>query len=103
MSLPAVDTNLPDESDSLLQALCRVGVQQARAFGAYGAVSVTDTSVNTGKYCAIHVVADCVFTTLTGSVSGTRTGITFPAGFIIYGIFTVVTLASGKVLLYKSE
>lgn len=58
---------------------------------------------------AIHALADSVFTTLT-DVTSTTDGIvtatvaadygTLTEGTIIYGTFTVVTLASGRVKAY---
>ena len=53
-------------------------------------------------YCVIQVIIDAVFTAIAGSISGnTFTGETIPAGTLIYGNFTSVTLSSGKVIAYK--
>lgn len=62
---------------------------------------VTDTTAQTGLACfAVQIVADTVFSTLTGMTGASVSGITFPAGQILYGNFSAVTLASGKVILY---
>lgn len=69
--------------------------------GQFGSQLITDTTAVTGSFKAISVVSDCVFTTLTGNMTGTITGVTFPAGFTLYGEFTAITLASGSVIAYK--
>ena len=70
---------------------------------------ISDTVVRTGLsgYYAIQAVEDTVFTTLTADVAtGSNAitvlaGITMSAGHIWYLKPTAVTLASGKVLMYK--
>jgi hypothetical protein len=62
---------------------------------------VTDTTAQTGLKCfCVQVVADAVFTTLTG-LTGSPAGVTFTAGSLLWGNFSAVTLASGKVLIYE--
>jgi len=70
--------------------------------GRVGSNLLNDTSVHTGKWFAITIISDAIFTTLTSSnLTGSTTGITFPAGIQIYGDFTTITLTSGTVLAYK--
>ena len=56
-----------------------------------------------GRFGAIQVLKDCEISNLVGSsvenISKLET--TFPAGTVIYGIFTEVTLDSGLVALHK--
>ncbi len=73
-----------------------------KQIGANGSILVNDTSANAGNFFAVQVIADTVFTTLTGNITGDFSGVTIPAGTIIYGSFTVVTLASGTAILYKA-
>lgn len=61
----------------------------------------TGTSALTGTWTAIQMVEATVFTTLTGLGGDSSGGVSFPAGMVIYGSFTAVTLASGKVILYS--
>lgn len=58
------------------------------------------TDTRTGSIFAILVVADCVFTTLTGMSGDSISGVTFTAGMTLYGNFSTVKLASGSVILY---
>lgn len=62
-----------------------------------------DTTARTGQWYKILVVSAAVFTLLTvDNWDGTAIGTTsFPAGSVLYGNFTAITLASGIVLAYK--
>lgn len=64
-----------------------------------GTTAITAADVNT-PIVAINIIADAVFTTLTGMTGDALAGVTFAAGTWIYGKFTAVTLASGKAVLY---
>ncbi len=66
-----------------------------------GGQVITGTAVTTGNWIEIRVLTTCVFTTLTGNL--TNVGSTsFPAGTIINGRFTTITLASGSVVAYHT-
>jgi hypothetical protein len=80
------------------------------SLGAYGAEYISNTTAGTSKnYCAITMLEDTTFTTLTapnwsaGTTSSLYTGstITYPKGLTIFGTFTAVTLLTGKVIAYK--
>jgi hypothetical protein len=72
------------------------------SIGYKGSIYINDTSAKTGSWRKIYVVTACVFTTLTdGLMTGTPTGPTFPAGCVLTGSFTAITLASGAVIAYK--
>jgi hypothetical protein len=81
------------------------------SLGAYGAEYISNTTAGTSKnYCAITMLEDTTFTTLTasnwsaGSTSSVYTGstVTYPKGITIFGTFTDVTLLTGKVIAYKA-
>jgi hypothetical protein len=75
-----------------------------RKLGERGADLFQDTNPHTGNWQGIQIVTNTVFTTLTStSISGTLTGITWPACFFLRGAFTAITLASGIVLADKAE
>ncbi len=83
---------------------------QSLALGQLGSLFINDTSAHTGQWGRIYCVAACTFTTLTsgnlpdGTVCMTGsalTGISLASGMEIQGIFTAITLASGKVIAYN--
>lgn len=68
-----------------------------------GVEVITDTATHTGRYCALQAVAAAVLDT--GTVASDYSGnsiasLPIPVGTTIYGTFTAVKLASGKVLAY---
>lgn len=77
---------------------------QQEAMGKYGATIETGTTAVTGSFCAIFMIEDTEFSTLTsGNWDGDAgTSVTFKAGSTIYGAFTAFTLTSGKVIAYKA-
>lgn len=73
------------------------------SIGQNGAVVRTTTTATSGEFYAIQVIADAVFTSLTGNYTGdTLAGMTLTAGTVLYGRFTAFTLTSGKVIAYKT-
>lgn len=78
-----------------------------KTFGENGGVYVGDTTKTDapfGKaFHAIQVIADATFSAITDNISGTMTGVAFPAGTILYGICTSFTLSSGKVIAYLNK
>jgi hypothetical protein len=89
---------------SLLQQLCELGM------GARGFEFISDNAEHTAPadmvFTALAVVEDAVFTKLVAAAGAEVTGNsmlneTLPAGDIIYGRFTSVQLASGKIRAYK--
>jgi len=68
-----------------------------------GADYLADTSAHVGSWKRIYCLTACAFTTLTSpTMSGTLSGITLVAGQQIEGIFTAITLSSGKVIAYQN-
>ena len=72
--------------------------------GQNGTTLVANTTHYDGKWFAIQVISDAVFTSLadaTMTTYGTLSGITFLGGTLIFGSFSSFKLASGAVLAYK--
>jgi hypothetical protein len=70
-----------------------------------GNITITGTTLKRGKWGAIQILADAVFSTLTDDENDSNgdsntSGITYPAGTVIYGHFTEIKLTSGKVRAY---
>lgn len=84
--------------------ITKVIVANARNGGALYSDTSVHTPVGFDAWGTIYIVNDTVFTTLTGNVDGiTGSSVSFKAGELIEGRFTVLTLASGAVIAYKSE
>lgn len=67
-----------------------------------GVVVATGTGSGTGPFNAIFVVAAATFSAWGESgLTGTMTGVAFPAGSWIYGNIKNFTLTSGTVRAYK--
>ena len=64
---------------------------------------ITDTSAHTGRFCRLYALADAVISTATvmNASGNTFSSVPLNAGDEIQGVFTSVTLASGKILAYK--
>ncbi len=79
--------------------------QDKQAFGEAGYINETGTTAITGQdLCAIQCLIDTSFSSLTDLLASgdALTGITFPAGTVLYGKFSGFTLTSGAVRAYKS-
>lgn len=73
--------------------------------GEKGGIYESGTSVVTGSFEAIlaleaTVIASATSTNITGDA---LTAVPLPAGCILYGAFSSVTLTSGKVILYHAD
>ena len=75
--------------------------------GSEDGLLVTDTTAVTGiNACAIQMVEDTVFTSLTSgtmSVQGAIGDAAFKAGTVIFGNFTAFELASGAIIAYDAK
>jgi hypothetical protein len=68
-----------------------------------GADFYNDTNAKTGSWWKIYVVSAATFTTLTHNLGGnTMTGVAFPAGTELIGLFTAITLTSGSVIAFRN-
>ncbi len=76
----------------------------ALEFSSVGSV-IADSAVGsvTGRFGAIQVLKDCSISSVDGSSIGniSKLETTFPAGTVLYGVFTEVTVSSGLVALHK--
>ncbi len=74
-----------------------------QSIGRFGSKSITDTNATTPdtglKFIAIQVTEDAVIGTLVGNMTNSS-GLTLPTGVVVYGLFTSITLTSGKVIAY---
>jgi len=68
--------------------------------GMKGSDTITSTGAHTGTWWALDILEDTIFTLLTGNATG-YAGVTYPAGTILRGHFTAITLASGSIVAYR--
>lgn len=76
----------------------------ALEFSSVGSVIVDSAAGSvTGRFGAIQVLKDCEIDEVIGSSIENlgKLETTFPAGTVLYGVFTEVALASGLVALHK--
>lgn len=82
-----------------------------QSMGGAGFTVIADTNEATPPsgecFYALQMIGDTVLSDVTAHASapitGTATGITYPAGFILYGKFTAVTLTSGSCIAYQGQ
>ena len=89
-----------------VQAIHDYREMQIVAAGQRGTTLITDTAAHSGEvWRKVTILSDAVFTAITDATrdGNTFSGEMFPAGVDIYGRISVITLASGKVLAYKSD
>ena len=72
-------------------------------YEAPGAEYITDTAAHTGRFSEIYALEDAVIATLVAQdwTGNATTSVPLKAGDEIKGVFTSVTLASGKVVAYR--
>jgi len=70
--------------------------------GEYGGKVTTTTGVVTGNFQAIQFISDGSFTSVsqTSLTGDALTGITFPAGFVLFASVAAFQLATGKTIAY---
>ena len=68
--------------------------------GQSGGIYITDTAAHTGDFDAITAVAAAVAALVSSTITGTLSAVDIPAGVTIFGRFSSITLASGKVIAY---
>jgi hypothetical protein len=68
-----------------------------------GAEYISDTAAHTGRFCEIVALEDSVIASLTAQdwTGNAATSIPLKATGEIEGVFTSITLASGKVVAYR--
>ena len=74
--------------------------------GLSGGIYIADTTARTGDWLAIQVLADAKFSALTGNITGAANATegsapVIPAGTVLFGKFTAITLHSGRIIAYN--
>jgi hypothetical protein len=75
--------------------------------GLSGGNYIADTDPHAGDWLAVQVLADAKFHTLTGNIADiadTTEGDApvIPAGTVLFGKFTAITLHSGRIVAYTA-
>jgi hypothetical protein len=76
--------------------------------GLSGGKYIADTTLHSGDYLAIQVLADAKFHTLTGNITNGIANTTeanapvVPAGTVLFGKFTAIDLHSGRIIAYTA-
>jgi hypothetical protein len=80
------------------------------ALGQGGFTVITDTTAYTGgtthRWVAVQCLTETVFAVLTndaGADGSAITTATFPAGSVVFGLFSAITLTSGTAIAYKTS
>ena len=60
-----------------------------------GAIVPASTASGSGTFYALQFVTSGTLTAYAGNITGTVTGVTFPAGFVLYGNTTSFTTGAG--------
>ena len=79
---------------------------EKQAFGQAGAtIALPATGAVTGDFCALAFINESTLSSLTwaelDSSGDNGTGVTYPAGYVLYGQITGFTLATGAVTAYN--
>lgn len=75
-----------------------VNVKNQKAGGAY----IADTAAHVGQWDSIQALSAAIANLTAGDLTGNLTAVPIPAGTMIHGTFTGITLASGAVIAYNS-
>jgi hypothetical protein len=74
-----------------------------QTFGQGGCVVATAGAIAAGEYCALQCVTDVELSAFVApKLTGTITGITLPAGTVIFTEFRSGTVTSGTAIAYKA-
>ena len=71
--------------------------------GEDGGLYITDTAAHTGDFDCIIAHEAAVASLVSATVDGTLSAVVLPVGLPIFGRFTSITLASGKVMAYYAS
>jgi len=77
----------------------------ATALGQFGNAVLAAGQQASGSFAAIQVISNTVFTSITdssGSMGLLISPVSIPAGTILYGRFTSVSVTTGLVVVYKN-
>ncbi len=75
--------------------------------GMSGGAYIADTTLRTGDWLAVQILADAKFHTLTGNIANIAnttdaSAPVIPAGTILFGKFTAIDLHSGRIIAYTA-
>jgi hypothetical protein len=72
------------------------------SIGEYGGRMTTTTAAVTGNFQAIQFITDGSFTSVsqTALTGDALTGVTYPAGFVLFAAVTAFQLATGRAIAY---
>lgn len=96
--------SVENDQDRTIYAQAIYNVNDSVALGQKGATFLSSTKNQTGSWHTIQVLTDARFTELKSEWDGDKVSDEdiFLAGTMIYGLFTSITLASGKIIAYKN-
>lgn len=80
----------------------RPNVRVTNLKGEDGALYITDTNPHVGVFESIQALEAAVAALVSPNIVGALGAVPIPAGAIIYGRITSITLASGKVMAYTA-
>ena len=94
--------SLASLAGGLTNAQLRAAAVDTHEVAGSGAVEyLTSTAVKTGSWRQVHCLTDSVFAVFSRTgATGSITGITLPAGTLLIGPVTAITLTSGAVAAY---
>ena len=118
MSLPNIPSTIPTSSFYKLALQALYDIASTNGGGSGGSVSVSNfpslqnvsdhnsgnnggkivpasTASGSGTWYALQFVTSGTLTAYAGNLTGTITGVTFPAGFVLYGNTTSFTTGAG--------
>jgi hypothetical protein len=80
----------------------QVNQDTSLSVGEYGGRMTTTTAAVTGNFQAIQFITDGSFTSVsqTALTGDALTGVTYPAGFVLFAAVTAFQLATGRAIAY---
>jgi hypothetical protein len=81
----------------------QVNQDTSLSVGEYGGRMTTTTAAVTGNFQAIQFITDGSFTSVsqTALTGDALTGVTYPAGFVLFAAVTAFQLATGRAIAYS--
>jgi len=98
---PVYNPVVANTNDGENITLCKILDSQFSG-GKGGVIVAASTASGAGNWYAIQFVTSGTLSAYTGNLTGTVTGVTFPAGFVLYGTTTAFTTGSGTAVVAYS-
>jgi len=97
------ENNTPKPDDTEIRSLQKindllsrdVSVSDHNSGSNGGKIVPATTASGSGTWYALQFVSSGTLTAYAGNITGTVTGVTFPAGFVLYGNTTSLTTGAG--------